>query len=782
MSAIVSSSSERADTVLDRLIEHLRARDAALDGQERPAAVLWTDPRGEWLPLIETMKTRAAELLVLGDYAPDARTGPAIWLRGLVDKALKEPVLPDNRAPILYLPRVGRQSLTAGEDCPQTIRPLVELMFRGTLWLQHNGSDWTVMAFLTSKKTLRLDIVRDNTTSEALLRALPEIALTPVEQLREGRLEADDFDRMLSGDVVRDVLRWMGDADGTQARLGESGWGAFCNRAREELNFDPSVEADVVAGERMGVGEGAWARVWERFVESPNSFGDIAALLRRSRPPGKLPFNREPWPDLNAEDEQSVRIQLEKALQLSLEEAGSVILQLDQAHRERRSWVWARMGLSPMAEVLLPLSRLAHATSSTIGGTTLTELASAYVDRGWQGDAASWEAIAMTPTADEPLVSKLVNKLLAPWLDASARAFQDAVKRSPLPERGEQIVIEAEDDGCIFFCDGLRYDLGRRLAERLEGRGCRVTVGHRWAASPTVTATAKPAITPVADTIGGITLGSDFAARLLKKDRPADAPNMRDAIKESGYQMLGTGAFDAPLSHPAHGWLEEGHIDDFGHKLNLRLVGQINEELERLTERIVGLLDSGWKKVRVVTDHGWLLLPDGLPKVDLPKHLTESRWARCAVIAGDATPDVLRFPWYWSPDQSFATAPGIACFNKSPVYAHGGLSVQECLTPDILVDRSDEVETSASVKSITWRALRCYVEASIEGVGVTADLRLERPSGASVAAATKPVEDDGTVSLVLAGDEHEEDQLILVLLDGSGNVLAQKPTRVGADS
>ena len=83
-----------------------------------------------------------------------------------------------------------------------------------------------------------------------------------------------------------------------------------------------------------------------------------------------------------------------------------------------------------------------------------------------------------------------------------------------------------------------------------------------------------------------------------------------------------------------------------GHKLKGRLARQIGDELDRLTDRIVGLLDAGWQSVRVVTDHGWLLLPGGLPKVNLPKHLTESRWARCAVIAGESQPDILKAPWH----------------------------------------------------------------------------------------------------------------------------------------
>ena len=48
-------------------------------------------------------------------------------------------------------------------------------------------------------------------------------------------------------------------------------------------------------------------------------------------------------------------------------------------------------------------------------------------------------------------------------------------------------------------------------------------------------------------------------------------------------------------------------------------------ELRGLAERIAGLLEHGWQKVVVITDHGWLLMPGDLPKVELPEHLTEIR-------------------------------------------------------------------------------------------------------------------------------------------------------------
>lgn len=769
-------------TVLDCLIESLRAKDARLDGQERPAAILWTDPKGEWRSVLELMQSHVEELLVLGEYRPDARSGPAIWLRCLVDGALAEPKLPEERPPILYLPGVARQQLRAGEECPEAWKPLVELMFRGALWLQPNGSDWTVSAFLTSPRALGLDIARDHSTTDALLRALPEVALTPVAQLVGQRLHADDFDRMLAGDVVRDVLRWMGDPVATRARLGRNGWGAFCSRCRDELGFDPEIEADVVAGERLGKGAGPWAAVWERFAEAPTSYGDIAGLLRRSRPSGDLPFARDRWPDLNDADEAVVRAALSELPTLTHTAACDAVLRLEKEHGPRRGWVWARMGLAPLARVLESLARLAAAARTSIGGTTPDDVASAYVERGWLADAAAWEAVAEAPTADEARVAGAVRHLLEPWLEDAARAFQAAVERAPLPGRGAQSRVEAGDDVCILFEDGLRYDLGRRLAERLDVRGCRTVLGHRWAALPTVTATAKPAVTPVASEVVGDALGEDFTPRFETPAKTATAQNLRASMEEHGYQLLGSGRFDAPLAHPARGWLEAGEIDSLGHTLQGRLARQLPEELDRLADRIVGLLDSGWKAVRVVTDHGWLLLPGGLPKVDLPRHLTASRWARCAVVAGGASPAVTRAPWHWNASQWFATAPGTACFNKSDEYAHGGLSVQECLTPDIWVERAGEGGVAATIASITWRRLRCLVEVSSRGGPIVADLRLERPSGPSVVASVKRVEADGSVSLVLASDEHEASPLVLVLLDEDGRILTHRPTRVGADS
>lgn len=44
------------------------------------------------------------ELLVLGEYKPTRPTGPAIWLRCVVDRATGFPGVPADGPPIAYLP------------------------------------------------------------------------------------------------------------------------------------------------------------------------------------------------------------------------------------------------------------------------------------------------------------------------------------------------------------------------------------------------------------------------------------------------------------------------------------------------------------------------------------------------------------------------------------------------------------------------------------------------------------------------------------------------------
>ena len=171
-------------SLVDALHASLAGAVRSPDGVAAPVALLWMDADGQWRPVIATLMKAVPELYVLGPYAPDERQGPVIWLKCIVERGLADVSPPPGVVPILYLPDVSRQELRAGGDCPSGLQPLIELQYRGAVWHQRNGSDWTVEAFLTSEDGLGLDIAKDNRTHDAMLRALTLLAVEPIAGLR----------------------------------------------------------------------------------------------------------------------------------------------------------------------------------------------------------------------------------------------------------------------------------------------------------------------------------------------------------------------------------------------------------------------------------------------------------------------------------------------------------------------------------------------------------------------------------------------------------------------
>jgi hypothetical protein len=66
------------------------------------------------------------------------------------------------------------------------------------------------------------------------------------------------------------------------------------------------------------------------------------------------------------------------------------------------------------------------------------------------------------------------------------------------------------------------------------------------------------------------------------------------------------------------GYAECGNIDSDGHVMGLRLAPQVQTEVARISEYVQALKAAGWPRVRLVTDHGWLLMPGGFEPIKLP--------------------------------------------------------------------------------------------------------------------------------------------------------------------
>jgi len=748
------------------------------EGEAAPAALLWPDPDRQWAALVARLQAALPHLFVLGSYNGAMRTGPAIWLRCVVDRMLEDVALAPGVVPILYLPGVARQSLRAGDDCPRDLQPLVELQYRGRVWHQKNARDWTVEAFLVSEDGLGLDVARDERTLEAAQRSLPLLAETPLDGLRGHRLEADDFDRLAVSDPTRDLLRWMGGGDAFRKTEGEAQWKAFCGVCNSDFKFDPDKKSPTDAANALVEGNDKWANIWQRFKEAPKLYPDVAKLLRDTATP-LLYRGSERDASGNTKAEHELRASLEALANRPHAAAIAEVAALEAAHSKRRTWVWAELGESPLACSLEPLAKLAAAATTTLGGVTFDSAVTAYVNDGWRCDCAALDALASArQPADMTLVQRVVRALYLPWLDKSARHFQQLIDGAENAVRAKVTGSQQEKDSCLMFADGLRYDVANMLAERLAAKGYRTHLQHRLAPLPTVTSTAKPFATLSHDNLEGGEDIADFNPRFKNSPQAANAQRLRDDMASRGVDLLGD-ELRPPKQGTMCGWLETGHLDELGHNLGARLTTQLETELEMLIDQVTGLIEAGWTRVRIVTDHGWLLMPGGLPSVDVPKHLTATKWSRAATVKGDAKPDVPVYPWHWNPHVRIASPPGVGSFAKNTEYAHGGISPQECIVPELLVERGSG-STAASITKVTWRGMRCRVSVTTNDASVRVDLRTNwKQANTSIAASDKEVGPTGEASLAVADDSHEGAAATIVVVDSEGSVLDRKATNVG---
>ena len=754
-----------------------------------PAAVLWTDADGQWRPVVEQLRPLMPELLTLGDYDAETRSGPAIWLRCVIEPSVRsakfpELVWPAGALPIIYMPNVSRQTLRAVEACPVALRPLVELQYRGTIWTQKNGKDWTIRAFLVSDDGgTGLDVAEDRLTLRALQGAVSQLAVTPTTRLRGKRLEAEDFDKLMIGDPARDLLQWLGDPEGTHARLNEGTWSAFGNRCRQDYGFDLEEDGVLVGGEKLGERKDAWHGVWERFAESPSLYPGIPDLLRRTKPKGTLIFEHASWPDENDSMENVLRTALVEVGSMRPAEARQRLGQLEKEHAPRREWVWARLGLCPLANAMAHLATVASRTMTTLGGDSPDAMVRLYVDGAYLADDGVLRALACAKTAEDvEAVRVAVRCVYLPWLEDTARHFQQCISAKALPSVARQAPVLAEAGDCILFVDGLRFDVGQRLVALAAEQQVEIATAWRWAALPTVTATAKPAASPVIGKIRGIHLEADFGPETADAGASLTTDRFRKLLSAEGHQVLGPAEVGDAASTNARAWTEYGEFDRFGHQLQCKMAALVDDQLELLLERIRGLLAAGWKRVRIVTDHGWLLVPGGMPKAPLPRYLAESRWSRCASIKDGSHVEVPVAGWSWNPQERFAYGPGVHCFVAGQEYAHGGASLQECVVPFLTVTSSvASAGVVVTLADVQWVGLRCRVRIEPAVDNLRADLRTKPNVSGSSITQPKAVDDEGKAALLVEDESLEGAIASLVLLDETGSVVCKEPTTVGGE-
>ena len=750
------------------------------------AAVLWPDKERQWEAALPNLKQLVPGLLELGAFDPTSRSGPAAWLKCAIAGVLPE--VQFQGVPVVYLPGVSRAELRAIESCPRDLQPLAELQYRGVFWSQVNTKDWTVSAFLSSKNGgLGLDVAQDKATQEALAQVLSAGVLLdrPLDELKGRQINAEWLLSLLAPNPTRDLLVWMNAPQATQKDWSVVRWDVFSKRAKSDFGFDPVSDGPLVAAEKLARREGKWAAVAELYQDSYTSFPEVLTLLRTVQPPqlGLFPDldSNGPsagYPQANEQGEASLRSTLSACAAMDAAQARSVIATAEKEHGARRAWLWSRMGQSPLAQSLEHLARLAELSAAAPIGATPAELAVSYQQAGWRVDEAATLAMGAVQTkADTDAVGAAVRAVYLPWLEEAAKRLQDAVKKvGGMPALHAASDAAADSGSCTVFVDGLRYDVAQRLRTKLDSLGT-PTLAARWTSMPSVTASGKAWCSPVAGLVSGTVEDVEFEPRVAADNKPLSGHNFRKLLADNGVQPLEKHETGDPSGRA---WTESGDLDHYGHEHGVRLARDVDAQLAAVVERVQELRDAGWRRVRIVTDHGWLLVPGGLPKTELPKHQAETRWGRCAVLKDTAHGTPLTFGWDWCKDVQVAYAPGVSSFIAGADYAHGGLSLQECLVPVLdLVVAAPAAAAQVTIKSVTWKGLRCVVEVDSASVGLTVDVRTKPAlATSSLVASVKPLE-GGKASVAVAEDDNLGAAAVVVILAADGQVLQKQATTVG---
>ena len=247
------------------------------------------------------------------------------------------------------------------------------------------------------------------------------------------------------------------------------------------------------------------------------------------------------------------------------------------------------------------------------------------------------------------------------------------------------------------------------------------------------------------------------------------------ALGKLGWQCLGAGETGDPSGSA---WTECGTLDKRGHNEGWKLARAVETEIDDIASRIESLLKAGWSEVIVVTDHGWLLLPGGLPKVELKSFLAENRWGRCAALKADAQANVPTFHWHWNPAVAIASPPGVGCFRAAMEYSHGGVSLQEMVTPRLVVSLSGGKRGSTQILNVKWSGAKCQVKIGGDCEGLRT--RLSDPETSLLTERmAKEVSSQGKVSVFLEDDTDIGKKAEIVLMDAAGQVIASQSTTAG---
>lgn len=743
-----------------------------------PEVILWPDPERQWQPVIENLQNTYGALFVLGDYQPEKLTGPAIWLKTVIPGKLSDSSWDHTLTPVIYLPGISKSRLKEVSNLGLALQPLAEYQYTGAFFNQYNGKEWTVLAFLTNPDDgLGLNIKQDSGTKDAIIKSLPVFFEMDITAFSAPVIDAEFINRLVLPDTIPHILQWMCTGDDFLAGMEPTLKATFADICQSSYGFMPDYKNMKEIALKLGKQENGWKHVWNFYANSPSKYPQIEPLLREAKPDdmgaGMFSIPEESWPQINEERETQLRSELEKLTKKDLPQLNNGLQTLYLKHKERNKWVWTELGYSPLITALKYVRGLSESVNRPYPSASIDEIIQFYINDGFHADAWMRKAYsAVKAEKDKSVIRELIQLIYKPWLETITEKFQNLVVDS-LSKKKQPNHIEQKEQFYLFV-DAFRFEMAKEYVSILEKRGLKVALTHAFTALPTLTSTAKVKASPVADEVNAGSEIADFTPA-FNSGKQANIVNFRAELENKGFQHSIKKGFDAEKSY----WVEIGNIDTKGHDEQAEMLKRTDELFDEITEVIDTAIEAGVKEIKIVTDHGWLMLPGGLPASKIIKDLTVARCGRCAYIKEGVKTDLLQLPWEWNPLVYIAYAPGISFFRNNEEYAHGGISLQECIVPEIKILLEKEETIHAKISSHRWVGLRCQIETENTPDGFLMDIRTRyNDDKTSIVLSTGKLISGNKCSL-LVDDNALDSAAFIVLTDKKGKIMDRMNTTTG---
>ena len=769
-------------SIFDKVVQALKqAENHNSSLMVRPEVILWPDPENQWEEVIAVLQKEIPQLIIYGDYNPARRQGPSIWIKCMVANLLPEADWEPGIIPIIYLPGVAKSELRNVEEAGLFFQPLIEYQYTGVLFLQENGRELSILAFVENPVNgLGVKVAKDTATKESLKKALPTIFRDADVLQGKSLVDAEYLNNLLFPDLIPNILKWMCKGDAFLAQMDTGRRDIFTNLCLTQYDFEPKQQDIKAIAEKLGSQKGNWKYVWQLYATAPKKYSQIEELLRLAKPAdlgtGIFGLPEESWPQVNEEAESALLNDLLKVAKEVPREAAKKLRTLAEGNKKRLGWIWNELGKAPLANSVQHLSAMAEICIEAFPSGSISELKAYYESTGYLADQHMRKSFAAVKNGiDKGAVQEIIQLIYQPWLESITNLFQKLIEKDASIFTEQKAKEETEN--YVLFVDAFRFELAHEFAAHLINLKYEVSLRSSWSAIPSLTPTAKPNVSPVSTSVSVSSPIKDFRPQ-LSNGKDLQTAAFREQLATNGFKLISN---TKEINSSARSWQEIGDIDTKGHNEQSDMVKHIDALFEQIQEALDVAFERGVKRIKIVTDHGWLLMPGGLPKTQLNEGLTETRWGRCALIKEGAVTNLLHLPWRWNPSIYIAYAPGINFFKANEEYAHGGISIHECLVPEILIENPTVNTIEADIKVVKWVNLKCTVQTSDVPNGYKIDIRTkynDANTSARESSRKSKVLSGNSVTLMI-DDAYEYQSVTIVLMDENDRILDKKPATVG---